>query len=52
MNGYVRETVPHILGLCNRDWELILVPNEPYAEWPTDESGSDRLARVVPAAQA
>lgn len=34
INDYVRESVPLILGLTARDWELILVPNEALRnEW-------------------
>ncbi len=34
INGYVRETVSHILKLNDSDWELIIVPNDDApSEW-------------------
>lgn len=34
INAYVRETVPYILNLARRDWELLIVTNEPErSEW-------------------
>ena len=37
LNGYVRETVPYIVGLDYSDWELFIVTNdEQVSEWPEE----------------
>lgn len=49
VNGYVRETVPHILHLSNPDWELILVPNEvTQSEWQDERVRVLTSGRVGP----
>lgn len=43
INDYVRETVSHVLHLADKDWELIIVPNEESpSEW------SDARIQVIP----
>ena len=51
VNGYVRETVPHVLKL-SQDWELILVPNEPMEnEWGDSRIRIITSGRVGPGAK-
>jgi cellulose synthase/poly-beta-1,6-N-acetylglucosamine synthase-like glycosyltransferase len=43
INDYVRETVPYIQNLCNRSWELIILPNDAEPdEW------NDTSIQIVP----
>lgn len=38
LNDYVRETVPHIVGLNYADWELFIVTNgDQTSEWPEEQ---------------
>src|SRR3989344_1551337 len=43
INDYVRETVPHIRNLSNKNWELLILPNEA----DQDEWGDPRI-RIIP----
>jgi GT2 family glycosyltransferase len=50
--SYVRETVRHVIGLSERDWELILVPDEPAPrEWEDKRIRIVTSGRVGPAAK-
>jgi GT2 family glycosyltransferase len=50
LGTYVREAVKHIVQLCDGDWELILVPDEPTAsEWDDDRISILASGRVGPA---
>jgi len=52
VNGYVRETVSHIRGLKDPDWELIIVPNEDTpSEWNDSRIRLISSGRVGPAAK-
>jgi cellulose synthase/poly-beta-1,6-N-acetylglucosamine synthase-like glycosyltransferase len=52
MNDYVRESVGQILQLSSRDWELLLVPDEPFdAGWPDARIRVLPSGRVGPAAK-
>jgi GT2 family glycosyltransferase len=49
---YVRETVRHVARLRDRDWELILVPDNPMSgEWDDDRIRIVASGRVGPAAK-
>jgi glycosyltransferase involved in cell wall biosynthesis len=52
INDYIRETVPHIQALENRNWELIILPNElEPTEWVDKRIKIISSGRVGPAAK-
>lgn len=52
INDYVRETVEHILGLDDPDWELMIVPNDPtVSEWSDPRIQLMASGRVGPGAK-
>lgn len=52
INAYVRETVGHILGLTDPDWELIIVPNDlSEPEWKDSRIHLIASGRVGPGAK-
>ena len=52
INDYVRETVEHILGLGDPDWELMIIPNDPtVSEWSDPRIRLLASGRVGPGAK-
>lgn len=52
INDYIRETVGHILGLADPDWELFIVPNDPtVSEWTDPRIRLIASGRVGPGAK-
>lgn len=50
INDYIRENVPHILKLKRKDWELIIIPNDPAnMEWNDKRISVTNSGRVGPA---